>query len=217
MAQHLPYRINSARLWIISDFPNKTLDLLINSVKNKCKQSFRRIYGFVKLFVASFGCSTKSRRKQKLGWKENWKMFAPNVWSFDPPNTQITYRCSESIQKHTKQICKRIHSHPFNRLVSEKNWLPTNLLLTNILCIQCVLKSKNYFISSPLRRAFQRRLFIIVKIYIELTYLCFTFALSTNKQQLVKLFLLFCIAWKLNFRVRCLFSQPHTHRHIFSE
>lgn len=45
-------------------------------------------------------------------------MFAPNVWSFDPPNTQFTYKYSESDQKHVKQICKRIHSHAFNRVVS---------------------------------------------------------------------------------------------------
>lgn len=46
-------------------------------------------------------------------------MFAPNVWSFDPPNTQFTYKYSESDQKHVKQICTRIHSHAFNRMVSK--------------------------------------------------------------------------------------------------
>ncbi|XP_055303662.1 ribonuclease P protein subunit p40 isoform X2 [Sitodiplosis mosellana] len=45
-------------------------------------------------------------------------MFAPNVWSFDSPNTQIAYKYSESNEKHEKQICKRIHSHPFNRVIS---------------------------------------------------------------------------------------------------
>lgn len=44
-------------------------------------------------------------------------MFAPNVWSFDAPNTQIAHKYSESNEKHEKQICKRIHSHPFNRVV----------------------------------------------------------------------------------------------------
>lgn len=44
-------------------------------------------------------------------------MFAPNVWSFDPPKTQIVHKYSESNEKHEKQICKRIHSHPFNRMV----------------------------------------------------------------------------------------------------
>lgn len=46
-------------------------------------------------------------------------MFAPNVWSFDPPNTQFTYKYSESDQKHVKQINKRIQSHVFNRMVIE--------------------------------------------------------------------------------------------------
>lgn len=45
-------------------------------------------------------------------------MFAPNVWSFDPPNTQFTYKYSESDRKHVKQINKRIQNHPFNRMVS---------------------------------------------------------------------------------------------------
>ncbi|XP_031627936.1 ribonuclease P protein subunit p40 isoform X2 [Contarinia nasturtii] len=45
-------------------------------------------------------------------------MFAPNVWSFEPPNTQIVHKYSESNEKHEKQICKRIHSHPFNRVIT---------------------------------------------------------------------------------------------------
>lgn len=52
------------------------------------------------------------------GEKDIKIMFAPNVWSFDPPNTHIHHKYSESNAKHEKQICKRIHSHPFNRVVS---------------------------------------------------------------------------------------------------
>lgn len=47
-------------------------------------------------------------------------MFAPNVWTFDPPNTHFEYKYSESNTKHEKQICKRIHSHPYNRVVSAR-------------------------------------------------------------------------------------------------
>lgn len=45
-------------------------------------------------------------------------MFSPNVWSFDPPNTQITHKYSDLNKNTEKQICKRIHSHPFNKAVS---------------------------------------------------------------------------------------------------
>lgn len=65
------------------------------------------------------------RRKQDAE-KENSIMFAPNVWTFNPPNTLITHKYSESNQKHAKQICKRIHNHPFNRVVSANVYLQRN-------------------------------------------------------------------------------------------
>lgn len=47
-------------------------------------------------------------------------MFSPNLWSFDAPNTHITYKYNEgeANKKCEKQICKRIHSHPFNKVVN---------------------------------------------------------------------------------------------------
>lgn len=68
-------------------------------------------------------------------------MFAPNVWSFDSPNTHIVYKYSESNEKHEKQICKRIHSHPFNRVVRKNNFssLPIeNVVILNRILVQCI-------------------------------------------------------------------------------
>lgn len=45
-------------------------------------------------------------------------MFSPDVWSFDPPNTLITQKYADLNEKSMKNVSKRIHSHPFNKLVS---------------------------------------------------------------------------------------------------
>lgn len=129
-------------------FINKSQHLKINVKKSCCwREKWILVIAHRDIWVVQNWDVNKRTVEKKR--KKN-TMFAPNVWSFDPPNTQFIHKYSESNPKHAKQICKRIHSHPFNRLVSF--WHAYKILLIHGLmprkfclhwkCIRCVFSSK---------------------------------------------------------------------------